>query len=99
MKELKMAYSFIQGGIIEEIGKNIEIPLFYREWNCSGKTIYPGFIDPHLLSGSEDPSLLSLGYSKQFWHNPILHSLDFQKTLTTIMIQNLVFREFIRRKD
>ena len=56
-ERIKDGILLIQGGIIEEIGKNIEIPSFYREWNCSGKTIYPGFIDPYLLSGSEDPSL------------------------------------------
>ena len=40
------------------------MPEGYREWNCTGKTIYPGFIDPYLLAGPEKPALLELGHER-----------------------------------
>ena len=55
---------FVKDGKIEKVAKNIEISPIYREWNCSGKTIYPGFIDPYILTGKETPSLLSLGHQE-----------------------------------
>ena len=55
---------FVKDGKIEKVAKNIEISPTYREWNCSGKTIYPGFIDPYILIGKESPSLLSLGHQQ-----------------------------------
>ena len=63
-KRIKNGMLLIRDGIIEKVGRSTEIPPFYREWNCSGKTIYPGLIDPYLLSGSKDPSLLSLGHQE-----------------------------------
>ncbi len=55
---------FVKDGKIEKVAKNIEISPIYREWNCSGKTIYPGLIDPYILTGKESPSLLSLGHQE-----------------------------------
>ena len=55
---------FVKDGKIEKVAKNIEISPLYREWNCSGKTIYPGLIDPYILTGKESPSLLSLGHQE-----------------------------------
>ncbi|HAD21069.1 MAG: hypothetical protein CMI28_03865 [Opitutae bacterium] len=54
----------IRNGVIEKIGPNIPVPSFYREWNCSGKTIYPGLIDPYNLPGKKD-GLLSLGHQEK----------------------------------
>ena len=44
----------VQNGIIKKVGQNISVPSFYREWNCSGKTIYPGLIDPYKFLGKKD---------------------------------------------
>ncbi|MGB0354752.1 MAG: amidohydrolase family protein [Opitutales bacterium] len=60
---LKKSTMLIRNGVIEKIGTNIPVPSFYREWNCSGKTIYPGLIDPYNLPGKKD-GLLSLGHQK-----------------------------------
>ncbi|MBL6827816.1 MAG: hypothetical protein ISQ76_05070, partial [Opitutales bacterium] len=46
---LRKSTMLIRNGVIEKIGTNIPVPSFYREWNCSGKTIYPGLIDPYNL--------------------------------------------------
>ena len=50
---LKKSTMLIRNGVIEKIGRNIPVPSFYREWNCSGKTIYPGLIDPYNLAGKK----------------------------------------------
>ena len=49
---------------LKRLPKTLKSPPSYREWNCSGKTIYPGFIDPYILTGKESPSLLSLGHQQ-----------------------------------
>ncbi len=64
---LENASLVIKNGTIEKIGKNITIPSGYREWNCTDKTIYAGFIDPYFLNDSEDSKLLDLGHD-QFLH-------------------------------
>lgn len=61
---LKKSTMLIRNGVIEKIGPNIPVPSFYREWNCSGKTIYPGLIDPYNLPGKKD-GLLSLGHQEK----------------------------------
>ena len=61
-QRIKNGILLIKDGKIEKIGTNITYPNFYQEWNCSGKTIYPGLIDPYLLTGEKNPALLSLGH-------------------------------------
>ena len=61
---IKNGILLVRDGKVESVAKNLKIPSFYREWNCSGRTIYPGFIDPYLLTGKENPSLLSLGHQQ-----------------------------------
>ena len=63
-KRIKNGTLLIRDGIIEKVGADIAVPPHYREWNCSGKTIYPGFIDPYLLVGNDDPELLALGHQQ-----------------------------------
>ena len=64
---------------MEKAGKSFEIPSYYREWNCSGKTIYPGLIDPYLLSGKEDSALLSLGHEQTVLNNSNLSFFGLPK--------------------
>ena len=47
---IKNGILLVRDGKVESVAKNLKIPSFYREWNCSGRTIYPGFIDPYLLA-------------------------------------------------
>lgn len=61
---LKNGTMLVQNGIIKKVGQNISVPSFYREWNCSGKTIYPGLIDPYKFLGKKD-ALLSLGHREK----------------------------------
>jgi imidazolonepropionase-like amidohydrolase len=74
-KRIQNATLLIHNGLIEKVGENIEVPTYYREWNCSGKSIYPGFIDPYLLFGKDDPTLLDLGHQ-----NTILAKADLSFT-------------------
>ncbi len=37
----------IRDGVITAVGKNVRPPTDARIWNVSGKTLYPGFIDPY----------------------------------------------------
>ena len=68
-RRIKSGILLIRDGTIEKVGKSVEIPSYYREWNCSGKTIYPGLVDPYLLSGTEDSALLSLGHEQMVLNN------------------------------
>jgi imidazolonepropionase-like amidohydrolase len=61
---IKGGILIIRDGKIEKVGKNPAIPEGCREWNCTGKTIYAGFIDPYLLAGSENPKLLELNHDE-----------------------------------
>ena len=36
----------IRNGVIEAVGKDLEIPSGARVWNLTNRTIYAGFIDP-----------------------------------------------------
>ena len=62
--KIKGGVLIIRDGKIETVGKNPVIPEGSREWNCTGKTIYAGFIDPYLLSGSKNPKLLELNHDE-----------------------------------
>ncbi|MAL86683.1 MAG: hypothetical protein CMI23_10065 [Opitutae bacterium] len=61
---LKVGTILIRNGLIEKTGEHLEIPPGYREWNCSGKTIYAGFIDPYIPFGPDTPNLLDLGFDE-----------------------------------
>lgn len=63
-KKIKRGILIIRDGKVEAVGKNPKIPSGSREWNCTGKTIYAGFIDPYLLSGSENPKFLELNHDE-----------------------------------
>ena len=58
--------------LVEAVGKNPKIPNGSREWNCTGKTIYAGFIDPYLLSGTENPKFLDLNHDEFLLLNHLL---------------------------
>lgn len=45
----------IRGGVIENVGNNVQPPADARVWDLSGKTIYPGFIDPYTHLGMQSP--------------------------------------------
>ena len=45
----------IRDGVIEAVGRNVNIPADARVWEMDGKTIYPGFIDAHSDVGMKNP--------------------------------------------
>lgn len=45
----------IRGGVIDAVGTDLEPPADARVWNMEGKTIYPGFVDPHSEVGMQNP--------------------------------------------
>ncbi len=45
----------IRDGIIEAVGKNVKPPADARLWDMSGRTVYPGFIDPYSNYGMPQP--------------------------------------------
>jgi imidazolonepropionase-like amidohydrolase len=49
---LEDATLIVENGTIRQLGTNLEIPAGARVWNCQGKVIHAGFIDPFL--GSEE---------------------------------------------
>ena len=63
-KKIKGGTLIIRDGKIEAVGKNLKIPDGCREWNCTNQTIYAGFIDPYLLSGTENPKFLELNHDE-----------------------------------
>ena len=52
---LQNATLVIRDGVIEAVGTNILPPADARLWNMEGKTLYPGFIDPHSGIGMKEP--------------------------------------------
>ena len=63
-KRIKQGTLLIRDGIIQQVGKGFDIPSAYRIWKMEGKTIYPGLIDPYLLTGSNEPGLLELDHDQ-----------------------------------
>ncbi len=47
----------IRDGVIEAVGRNVNIPADARVWEMNGKTIYPGFIDTYSNAGMQDPQI------------------------------------------
>src|SRR6266436_4287493 len=39
----------IRDGLIQAVGKDLDIPADARNWDMKGKVIYSGFIDPYLV--------------------------------------------------
>ncbi|MDA1047280.1 MAG: amidohydrolase family protein [Verrucomicrobia bacterium] len=70
----------VRDGVIEKVGKDVKIPAGYRIWDMTGKTIYPGFIDPYLLPDSEDAGLLELKHDE---HVHATADLSFHGTPST----------------
>src|SRR6056297_668388 len=69
---LQNATLVIRDGIIESVGVNISPPSDARVWDMTGKTVYPGFIDPHSDVGHAEPRVeIELG--SQSW-NPNLRA-------------------------
>jgi len=66
-KRIKQGTILIRDGIIERVGKDLEIPPAYRIWKMEGKTIYPGLIDAYLLSGSSESGLLELDHDQHVY--------------------------------
>ncbi|MCC5932726.1 MAG: amidohydrolase family protein [Balneolales bacterium] len=62
----------VRNGVIEAVGRNARIPADARVFDLSGKTIYPGFIDPHARIGMQDPET-DLDRGNQPW-NPQLRA-------------------------
>ncbi len=52
---LEDATLVIRGGVVKDVGTNVDIPDDARVWDMEGKTIYPGFIDAHSRVGMQDP--------------------------------------------
>lgn len=69
---LQNATLVIRDGVIETAGENITPPSDARVWDMSGKTIYPGFIDPHSDIGQTDPRV-EIEQGSQSW-NPNLRA-------------------------
>lgn len=47
----------IRNGVVEDAGTDVEIPSDARLWDMEGKTLYPGFIDPHSAAGMAEPRI------------------------------------------
>ena len=88
----------IRNGVIEKIGPNITVPSFYREWNCSGKTIYPGLIDPYNLPGKKD-RLLSLGHQEKMVAQSNLSFFGLPENSSDKQISTFGIPGFIPKKD
>jgi imidazolonepropionase-like amidohydrolase len=69
---LNNATLVIRNGVIEAVGRNVNPPADARVWNMEGKTLYPGFIDPHTDLGMNDPRV-ELDRGNMSW-NPNLRS-------------------------
>jgi len=52
---LENATLVVRGGVIEAVGTGVEPPADARVWDMEGKTLYPGFIDPHTQVGMQNP--------------------------------------------
>lgn len=48
---LEKATVILRNGIVEAVGREIDIPASARVWDLSGLTIYPGFIDAYAVMG------------------------------------------------
>ena len=69
---LQNATLVIRNGIVESVGVKNSLPSDARIWDMAGKTIYPGFIDPHSDVGHAEPRVeIELG--SQSW-NPNLRA-------------------------
>ena len=56
-QQLDNATLVIRGGVVSEVGTDVEPPSDAHVLNMDGKTIYPGFIDPYTHIGMSDPRL------------------------------------------
>ncbi|CAN5413909.1 amidohydrolase family protein [soil metagenome] len=54
-ERLENATLVIRGGVVDAVGTGVQPPADARVWNMEGKTIYPGFIDPHSDVGMQNP--------------------------------------------
>ena len=54
-QQMDNATLVIRDGVVEEVGANVEPPSDARVRDMEGRTIYPGFIDPHSEVGMQDP--------------------------------------------
>jgi len=77
---IKSGVLLIRDGMIEKVEKGKETPPGYRKWDMSGKTIYAGFIDPYLLTGTNAGKLLDL---KHDHHVHATADLSFHGTPST----------------
>lgn len=67
---LENATLVIRNGVIEAVGRNANVPADARVWDMTGKTLYPGFIDPHSNAGMQEPRTdLSAGAAS--WNSQI----------------------------
>ena len=79
---IKSGVLLIRDGMIEKVEKGKIVPPGYRKWDMSGKTVYPGFIDPYLLTGTNAGKLLDLRHD----HDHHVHAtadLSFHGTPST----------------
>lgn len=56
-QQLDNATLVIRGGVVSEVGTDLEPPADAHILNMDGKIIYPGFIDPYTHVGMNDPRL------------------------------------------
>ncbi len=52
---LENATLVIRDDVVDAVGTGVQPPADARVWNMEGKTIYPGFIDPHSNVGMHNP--------------------------------------------
>ena len=62
----------IRNGVIESVGRRVQVPADARVWDMEGKTIYPGFIDAYSDLGMKEPRV-ELDRGSVSW-NPHLRS-------------------------
>jgi len=47
----------IRDGLVASVGTDAAVPPEARVWDCHDQVIYPGFIDAHVIAGSNHPTL------------------------------------------
>lgn len=59
----------IRDGVIEAVGANVQPPADARIWDMSGRTLYPGFIDPYTAVGmpTQRPAGDSIVRGNVYW--------------------------------
>ncbi|MFM1822576.1 MAG: hypothetical protein RI967_842 [Planctomycetota bacterium] len=76
---LEKATVVIRDGVIEAIGADVTPPAGYRVFDFSGKTIFPAFIEPALVTDSAEAAAAALRAPGAHWNasiTPEVHARD-----------------------